>query len=248
MCTIILFHRLFDDYPLAVAANRDEILSRPAEGFASRESGVFAPKDLEHGGTWIGFNQHGLLAALTNRAGADRDPSRRSRGEIPQIALGAADANEAAQRLLALPALEFNPFHAVVADQRTARVIWSDGRALHSLILGPGVHVVTERSFQELPPARATRISRLLRNTNRFDPNVLMHVLSDRHPGGIDSPMVYLEGLDYGTRSSVIAGLSPTDAVFWESYDRPSFGSFVDRSSELRAVRFTEGNEVSFRP
>ncbi len=245
MCTIILFHRLFDDYPLAVAANRDEILSRPAEGFAARDHGVFAPKDLSHGGTWIGFNQHGLLAALTNRFGAGRDPSLRSRGEIPRIALAASDANEAAQALLALPAAEFNPFHALVADQRTARVVWSDGKVLHSLILGPGVHVITERSFQDVPPARATRISRLLRNTNRFDPNVLMHVLSDRHPGGVDSPMVYLEGLDYGTRSSVIAALSPSDTVFWESLDRPAFGSFVDRSSDLNAVRFTAGNGVA---
>lgn len=244
MCTIILFHRLFDDFPLVVAANRDELLSRPAEGFSARENGIFAPKDLVHGGTWIGFNQYGLLAALTNRAGSDRDPSRRSRGEIPQLALGSADANEAAQALLALDVTLFNPFHAVVADQRNARVVWSDGRTLHSLILGPGVHVVTERSFQAQPPARATRISRLLRHTNRFDPNVLMHVLSDRHPGGIDSPMVYLDGLDYGTRSSVIASLTPEDVRCWESLGRPEFGSFVDRSDDFRAFRFRAGNGV----
>jgi uncharacterized protein with NRDE domain len=245
MCTIILFHRLFDGYPLAVAANRDEILSRPAEGFSVQDDAIFAPKDLVHGGTWIGFNQHGVLAALTNRFGAARDPSRRSRGEIPHIALGASDANDGAQRLLHLAATDFNPFHALVADQRTARVVWSDGEALHGLILGPGVHVITERSFQSLPPARATRIGRLLKHTNRFDPNVLMHVLSDRHPGGIDSPMVDLEEFAYGTRSSVIAGLGPDGVICWESTERPSFGSFVDRSSDLEAFRITSGNAAS---
>lgn len=233
MCTIILFHRLFDDYPLAVAANRDEALARPSAGFSVRENGFFAPVDLQHGGTWIGLNRHGLLAALTNRFGAARDASRRSRGEIPNLALDHPDANAAAQRLLALDPKEFNPFHAVVADARTARVVWSDGEALHSLILGPGVHVITERSFQAVPPARATRIARLLRAYRRFDPHTLTHVLSDRHPGGIDAPFVDLEEFDYGTRSGMIAALGGAETLFWESSERPSPESFVDRSEEL---------------
>lgn len=235
MCTIILFHRLFEDYPLAVAANRDELLARPSAGFALRDNGLFMPVDLQHGGTWVGLNRHGLIAGLTNRFGAVRDPSRRSRGEIPVLALDQPDANAAAQRLLAIDPREFNPFHAVLADTRTARVVWSDGEALHSLILGPGVHVVTERSFQAAHPARATRIARLLKNFRRFDPNTLCHVLSDRHPGGIDSPFVDLEEFHYGTRSGMIAALGGSKPVFWESSDRPSPDSFVDRSAELAA-------------
>lgn len=231
MCTVIVFHRVFDSHPLAVAANRDELLSRPAEGFSMRD-GLFMPRDLQLGGTWIGFNSQGMLAALTNRFGAPRDASRRSRGELPGIALNAADANAAAQALLAVNPASFNPFHAVVADQRTARVVWSDGEALHSLILGPGVHVITERSFQASAPARATRISRLLRSLRRFDPDTLVHVLSDRHPGGIDAPFVDLPEFEYGTRSSVIAGVGP-QSVFWESSERPHPESFVDRTAEF---------------
>ena len=236
MCTVILFHRRFEEFPLAVAANRDELLARPSSGWAVNGS-VFAPRDLVHGGTWIGVNADGLLVALTNRAGAPRDSTRRSRGEIPDIALASRTAADAGQCLLELRPAEFNPFHAIVADQRTARVIWSDGHALHSLILGPGVHVITESSFQAAPPARAQRIERLLRSLQRFDPDVLTHVLSDKHPGGMDSPFVDLEEFEYGTRSSAIVGLAEDRSLFWESATRPNPSSFVERSAELHGIR-----------
>ncbi|MEZ4458439.1 MAG: NRDE family protein [bacterium] len=244
MCTVIVFHRRFDEFPLAVAANRDELLSRPSQGWTVSGS-VFAPRDLVHGGTWIGVNAKGLLVALTNRAGASRDPTKRSRGEIPDIALASGSAAEAGQLLLELQPADFNPFHAIVADQRTARVVWSDGRSLHSLILGPGVHVITESSFQGAPPPRAHRIERLLRSLQRFDPDVLTHVLSDRHPGGMDSPFVDLEEFAYGTRSSAILGLAEDRSLLWESATRPTPNSFVDRSAELHAIRVT--SETSLR-
>lgn len=238
MCTVILFHRVFDTHPLAVAANRDELLARPAEGFGVRDH-VFSPVDLQHGGTWIGLNAQGMLVALTNRFGAPRDASRRSRGEIPRMALKAPDANTAAQLLLGVEPADFNPFHAVIADQRTARVVWSDGSALHSLILGPGVHVITERSFQSGVPARAARISRLIRALRWFDPHTLVHVLSDRHPGGVDAPFVDLPEFEYGTRSAMIAGLGAQN-VFWESASRPQPDTFVDRTHDLDAFLRSE--------
>lgn len=240
MCTIILFHRRFEEFPLAIAANRDEVFSRPALPWAERHAS-FSPRDLVHGGTWIGVNKTGLVAALTNRAGAERDASRRSRGEIPDLALAYENASDAAQGLLSLDPRAYNPFHAVVADQRVARVVWSDGESFHSLILGPGVHVITERSFQPAAPGRATLIGRLLRNVSSFDVETLMHVLSDQHPGGIDAPFVSLEKFNYGTRSSAILGISDKQAVFWESPDRPSPESFVDRSDALADFLFTSG-------
>ena len=74
MCTLIVLHRCFAEAPLVLAANRDEFLDRPAEKPTLRQSGsrtVLAPRDLRAGGTWLGLNDAGLFAALTNRPCGD---------------------------------------------------------------------------------------------------------------------------------------------------------------------------------
>ena len=84
MCTLIVLHRCVPGRPLVVAANRDEFLSRPAEGPAIREGRggrILSPLDLEAGGTWLGLNDRGVFVGLTNlrphSAGPGRRPDRR---------------------------------------------------------------------------------------------------------------------------------------------------------------------------
>ncbi|MGH0029521.1 MAG: NRDE family protein, partial [Myxococcota bacterium] len=94
MCTLIVLHRCFEAAPLVVAANRDEYLDRPTEGPALRETArgdgrVVAPRDARAGGTWLGLNENGLFAAITNRRCESPDPDRRSRGLIVMDALSA---------------------------------------------------------------------------------------------------------------------------------------------------------------
>jgi uncharacterized protein with NRDE domain len=85
MCLLIFAHHAHPDYPLVVAANRDEFHARPtaASGFWPEHPELLAGKDLELGGTWMGITREGRFAAVTNY----RDPSRtapapRSRGEL----------------------------------------------------------------------------------------------------------------------------------------------------------------------
>ncbi len=69
MCTLIVLHRCVAGRPLVVAANRDEFFDRPAEEMAlrtSRTGPILSPLDLEAGGTWLGLNQRGVFAGLTN--------------------------------------------------------------------------------------------------------------------------------------------------------------------------------------
>ena len=80
MCTLIALHRPHPRVPLVVAANRDEYLDRPASGLAIFESGgrrIVAPRDLRAGGTWLGLNDRGMFAALTNRPNPTPDASRK---------------------------------------------------------------------------------------------------------------------------------------------------------------------------
>ena len=102
MCTVILAHRLLDDAPLLLGANRDEQLARPSEPPRLRDDtpiSPVSPRELKAGGTWLGVNEEGVISAITNRFGKLAEGSRRSRGELVDLALehkSAAAASSAA--------------------------------------------------------------------------------------------------------------------------------------------------------
>lgn len=58
MCLIVLAWQAHPDYPLVVAANRDEFFARPAApaAFWQEALQVLAGRDLEAGGTWLGVS------------------------------------------------------------------------------------------------------------------------------------------------------------------------------------------------
>jgi uncharacterized protein with NRDE domain len=85
MCLIILSFLTHPQYPLIIAANRDESYSRMASpaAFWSDHPQVHAGRDLEKGGTWLGITRAGRIAAVTNyRAGNANKEAPSSRGKL----------------------------------------------------------------------------------------------------------------------------------------------------------------------
>lgn len=68
MCLLAFAWRVNESLPLLLLANRDEFYARPAASAHPWEefSFIFAGRDLEGGGTWLGFTRTGRFAALTN--------------------------------------------------------------------------------------------------------------------------------------------------------------------------------------
>ncbi len=124
MCTVLVGFRLFQNEPLVVAANRDEMLDRPAQPpkIIEGPQRVLAPTDLARGGTWIGVNGSGVFAALTNRIDVTSvwDPKRpelmRSRGEIVHLALAHRTAGDALAEIARLGTRSYNGYHLIVGD------------------------------------------------------------------------------------------------------------------------------------
>ena len=73
MCLILVAWRAHPDFPLLVAANRDEFFARPTTpaGWWTDAPDILAGRDLQAGGTWLGINRQGAFAGLTNF----RDPA-----------------------------------------------------------------------------------------------------------------------------------------------------------------------------
>src|SRR5579872_6476940 len=106
MCTVVLLIRPGHAWPLLLAANRDEMLARAWDSPAAYwpdQPGVVAGRDRSAGGTWMGINRHGVAAAVLNRPGSlGPAAGKRSRGELPLLALEAGSAGEAASAIAAL--------------------------------------------------------------------------------------------------------------------------------------------------
>ena len=74
MCTLAIYYRSFADYPVVIAANRDEYLARPAlpPTLLCADPQIVGGKDLQASGTWLGLNEHGVVAGLLIAAMAKR--------------------------------------------------------------------------------------------------------------------------------------------------------------------------------
>jgi len=83
MCLILFALKKHPEYPLIIAANRDEYydrLSEPAQFWPDYPS-LLAGRDMVAGGTWLGVTKNGRFAAVTNV----REPNEQtglSRGEL----------------------------------------------------------------------------------------------------------------------------------------------------------------------
>ncbi len=159
MCTLTLAWQVFDEVPVAVAANRDESVdreSRPPAVYDEKPL-VVAPSDAEAGGTWIGANEHGVFAGITNRwTGADL-AGERSRGLLVADVLEATSAAEAGSIIeAAVTEDEYDAFYLVAADESNAYCYRWDG-TLSLTEFEPGVHVVVNVAVDDTVDIPAVR-------------------------------------------------------------------------------------------
>jgi uncharacterized protein with NRDE domain len=121
---LVLLRRPGKEWPLVLAANRDEMIDRPARPPARHwpdRPEVVAGLDELAGGSWLGLNDHGVVAGILNRFGTlGPAPGQRSRGELVLEALDHADALAAAQALGDLDPGAYRSFNMIIADNRDA--------------------------------------------------------------------------------------------------------------------------------
>jgi uncharacterized protein with NRDE domain len=82
MCLIAFALGAHPRYPFIALGNRDEYHARPTASAAwwSDAPGLFAGRDLQSSGTWMGVTREGRFAALTNHRGSAKVAQPVSRG------------------------------------------------------------------------------------------------------------------------------------------------------------------------
>ena len=219
MCIVLFAWQVHPEYPLVVAANRDEFFDRPAEPARWRD-GVLCGLDLSAGGTWIGVSRTGRFACITNyREPASLEPrGTRSRGELPMEFLqGRSSAREYAMAVQER-AHEYGGFNLLLFDRHS---LWYlSNRGDEARPVEPGLHGLSN-GLLDTPWPKVERGREHLRQaleSSGGHPDTLLELLQDRWcpddhwlpDTGVGIEMerlvapIFVHSRQYGTRASTV--------------------------------------------
>ncbi len=205
-----------------LAANRDERLNRPWDPPAAYwpdQPDVVAGRDRTAGGTWMGVNRFGVVAAILNRAGTLGPVlGKRSRGTLPLMALMQPSAQAAATAISALDAGAWRDFNLILADRAGAIFVRGIGQG-HPVArtLPTGVSMVTAYDPNDPESPRVARhLPRLQADlpAGPDDWDQWQAILSDRSGHAGEQINVAPRG-GFGTVSSAFVAIPHTGAPVW---------------------------------
>ncbi|MGO8872929.1 MAG: NRDE family protein [Acidimicrobiales bacterium] len=167
MCLLVFAWQTDPDCPLVVAANRDERLDRPAHSLCvlqKENPRILGGRDDLAGGTWLAVNEHGVVAGLTNRPSpGGRDPTKRSRGELPLMLASQRSAEAGVAELVRrVQTGQYNPAWLLVGDRESLYYLeLASDLPLLVRQLSPGIHVLENVGLGE-PSLKVDRVWALL--------------------------------------------------------------------------------------
>jgi hypothetical protein len=174
MCTVVILRRPGHDWPLILAANRDEMTGRPwrppARHWPEREH-VTAGIDELAGGTWLALGDDGVIAGVLNRPGSlGPDAKFRSRGELPLEAVDHAEASVAAEALSQINESSYRPFNMIIADAADAFWMRADANGIRVQPVPEGLSMITAHDLNDAASPRMKRYRPLFDAAGPPDP------------------------------------------------------------------------------
>ncbi|WP_210542563.1 NRDE family protein [Rhodoferax sp. PAMC 29310] len=147
MCLIAWHWQPDHETPLLLIGNRDEFYARPTQALQWWEdASVLAGRDQQAGGTWLGVNRRGQMAALTNY----RDPmtlrdNTPSRGALVADFLEGDWSSTSYLDGLVGRCADYNPFNLLVFDG--SQLLGLESRHGRVLSMRPGTGAVSNADF-----------------------------------------------------------------------------------------------------
>lgn len=238
MCTILLSWNTRPDYNLIMVANRDEFLqrnTRTAQWWEDHPE-VLAGKDLQAGGTWLGINRNGKIAAITNYRKFPLEKYETSRGDLVKKYLtqniSARDFNSFLQE----KGGEYDGFNLLFGNPDEMFYFSNRGpeKKLVADIYGLSNHLL------DTPWPKVERGKNEFRNKlspENFNPESLFDIMTDTRTAedhllpdtgiGIEKERllssIFIQSPDYGTRISTYVSMDKSgNVVFHEKSFLPS--------------------------
>jgi uncharacterized protein with NRDE domain len=255
VCLILTAWQVHPEYPLVLAANRDEYHVRAAaQARWWSELPILAGRDLSAGGTWLAVTREGRFAALTNyRDASAQRPGAPSRGELVPLTLTAGLPTEAQLQELQRRAGSYNPFNLLFGSVDDLAVY--ESRPGVGRRLGPGVYglsnhlldtpwpkVVAAKTALRFAlthlPQRQPLLD-LLRDTSQADEAQLPRTGLDLEWERLLSS-AFVRSSDYGTRCSTILLIDRQGRAQFTEWSWDAQGALtgrVEESFDTRAMR-----------
>lgn len=225
MCTLVILRRPGHEWPVLIAANRDEMAGRPWEPPARHwpdRTDVVGGIDRESGGSWLARNDHGVVAAILNRVGSlGPAPGKRTRGELVLDALDHADAGAAAVALADLDPGAYRPFNLILADNSSAWWLAAreHARAVVLERIPDGLSIITAHDMNDTDSSRIARYLPLFRAADAPDPeagdwSAWQALMASRETDDdYYGAMNIVTGTGFGTLSSSLIALPSPEAM-----------------------------------
>lgn len=154
MCIVAIAWQLFEELPLVLLSNRDEFLQRPTESLHQwSDKAIYAGRDCQSEGTWLGiqqqmelqpktqaaqpdiYQQNGRWAAVLNfRDGVQATVNERSRGELVTDFLTSDISPMAFARQINLQ--DYAGFNLIIGDANQVVIVNNRGYAPTPLYAG----------------------------------------------------------------------------------------------------------------
>ena len=233
MCLVLIAFHVRRDWPLIVAANRDEFHSRPTQeaSWWPDQPNIIAGRDLQAGGTWLGVHRNGRFATVTNFRGAlPRRSTLRSRGHL--VADFLLDDMDPMNYLQSVDGDAYAGFNLLVGDGSGLGYLSNRGGGIRELDAGIyGLSNATLDAPWDKVERSKARLNALFEQERVNEPQ-LLRLLSDREKGPVEEVRNHELGFalehaltapfivtpDYGTRCSTV--VSADGAGRWRFIER----------------------------
>ena len=231
MCILFISRKKNSNWPILIAANRDEFFNRefsaPGKHW-EKFPYIYAGKDKKAGGSWLGINKYGICVAILNRRTSLKNSiNLESRGNLVIHALKFKLALEAKNKIIESFEKKYRFFNLFISDIKNSYLIKYDNFKLETFSIPYGNSIIDNLDLNDKNSIRQSF------NKNKFDHasfpepeknkfDAWKKLLLSKSPnidGKIASIYVKDRHNNYGTVCSSIIGLPKNKTnikkIFW---------------------------------
>ncbi|MFT6267557.1 MAG: hypothetical protein ACJAVV_000355 [Alphaproteobacteria bacterium] len=255
MCILFIAVKQHPLYPLIIAANRDEFHLRPTQTshFWPKQDDILAGKDLLAGGTWMGINKKGDLAALTNiRAPGKERENALSRGELVTNFLLPSTNKGDYLNNLKNSHFDYNGYNLLFGNITQLQVYNSFDNT--SFELEEGVYGLSNASLDSPWPkldVGKSALAHYCQHAGKVSFEHLFELLGNSSPANDEDlpdtgipiewekmlSSIFIQSPDYGTRSSTVLLIDNDQQVYWEERTFSVAGECTDTTVHKFAIQ-----------
>ena len=164
MCVLIVGVRAHRNFPIYLAANREEEAKRKTTLPKIVDDGriLVAGIDEREEGAWLGASQNNFIAAICNRTEKGTPGKKHSRGELVLEVLRQPDF-ESIQSLVKKTAKLYKSFNLFYGNLAISYFATWNGKRLTTEKLLPGIHVISTGDLNDMNNPKVKRAMELMK-------------------------------------------------------------------------------------